>query len=342
MKSLKLEANGVLALEERPLPKPGQGQCLIRVKACGVCSTDIYRSHAEGAYFYPLVMGHEISGQIEAIGEDASGFSVGDNVAIFPLIPCFKCQECQNENYMLCHDYSYHGSRCEGGYAEFIAVNTWNLINIPPHISIVDAAFLEPTAVVVRAIRKAKLWEGSPQRILIVGSGFLGLILAHALLSRNAGHDIWVLDRNPFKLKKLPAQVNTLSSSEDIYNKTFDVIFEGTGSKQGMDVSIDQINRGGLVCLFGNPTVDMVISTERMSQILRKEASFQGVWNSSYKHAADDDWAFAISLIEEGLSPSKFVSHELTLETVPAFLSNCWDHKCGTTKFEHIKGIIKQ
>ena len=93
MKSLELVANGEFSLVNKETPSIKADQCLIRVSVCGVCSTDIYRSHDNGAYFYPLVMGHEIAGKIEAVGDDIRGFALGDEVGVFPLIPCFSCEE---------------------------------------------------------------------------------------------------------------------------------------------------------------------------------------------------------------------------------------------------------
>ena len=84
MESLELITNGEFNLVDKMSPTIKSNQCLIRVSACGVCSTDIYRSHDNGAYFYPLVMGHEIAGRVEAVGEEARQFSIGDEVAVFP------------------------------------------------------------------------------------------------------------------------------------------------------------------------------------------------------------------------------------------------------------------
>ena len=165
MQKLNLVNNGIFKLEDCPTPDIDTSQCLIRVNFCGVCSTDIYRSHSNEAYFYPLVMGHEISGTIQKVGENVTNLFPGDKVGVFPLIPCFSCNACSKGDYMLCHDYSYHGSRCSGGYADFMAVNAWNLVKIPDKIDIKDAAFLEPAAVVLHALQKCHLWDQEQKKI---------------------------------------------------------------------------------------------------------------------------------------------------------------------------------
>ena len=340
MNSLELVANGEFNLVKKKTPSIKGDQCLIRVSVCGVCSTDIYRSHDNGAYFYPLVMGHEIAGKIEAVGDEINGFALGDEVGVFPLIPCFSCEECAVENFMLCHDYSYHGSRCEGGYSELLAVNAWNLLKVPEGVDLKDAVFLEPTSVLVHAMRKSELWESSRRKVLIIGAGFLGLILAQILATRNADHEIWVMDKNAFKLDMLPTGVGKTTSLDDVKGQMFDNVFEGTGSAHGVGVAIDHIRRGGTICLLGNPSADVSIEQNLFGQLLRKEVRVQGSWNSAFRQDPDDDWSHVLNLMQQGLKPSQFVSHEFGLEGVPHFLRSCWDHKSGVGLFSHIKGLV--
>ena len=171
----------------------------------------------------------------------------------------------------------------EGGYSELLAVNAWNLLKIPEGVDINDAAFLEPTSVLVHAMRKSGLWEASRQKVLIIGSGFLGLILAQILATRNAGHEIWVTDRNAFKLDMLPASVNKAASPDYIKGQIFDTVFEGTGGAEGVGVAIDNVGRSGTICLLGNPSADVSIGQNRFGQLLRKKC---GVRDLGIRHFA--------------------------------------------------------
>ena len=130
MKIAELGKNGEITVKQRSKPNIRKHSCLIKIKYCGICSTDIYRAYNDGAYHYPLVMGHEISGVVEGIGKGCANFNLGDKVSVFPLLPCFSCDQCQQNNYALCINYSYYGSRCDGGYAEYLLVNSWNLMKI--------------------------------------------------------------------------------------------------------------------------------------------------------------------------------------------------------------------
>ena len=107
MKAVQLEANKHLKISEISIPKVNPDECLINIKVCGVCSSDIYRAFENGAYFYPLIMGHEISGQIIEIGEEIKNFKVGDSVSVFPLLPCFTCNSCKEKKYATCENYKY-------------------------------------------------------------------------------------------------------------------------------------------------------------------------------------------------------------------------------------------
>ena len=341
MQQLNLVKNGTLQLQNCAKPEYTSKQCLIETKFCGVCSTDIYRSHSNGAYFYPLVMGHEISGIIKNIGDEVTKFSIDDKVAIFPLIPCFSGLECDKGNYVLCHNYSYHGSRCSGGYADFMAVNEWNIIKVPDQIELRDAAFLEPTAVVLHVIRRSGAWNNNKKRILIIGAGFLGLLLVQMLLIKNPQHELYVLDRNKFKLNRLPKGVVGTTSADELRYRTFDLLFEGTGSSDVINLAIDSSERGGTICFLGNPLNDLHLPKKHFSNILRKELTLLGSWNSTFRHDSNDDWSMALEMMKNGLHPSQLVSHHLTLPNIDSFLKKCWYHKTGVKSFPHLKGLVE-
>ena len=113
------------------LPRLKKNEIEISIVKAGICSSDVQRSMDNGAYNYPLIMGHELAGIISKIGnENEDDFSVGEKVSIFPLLPCFGCNFCSKKLYSLCLNYSYYGSRCNGGFAEKIIVKKWNLKNL--------------------------------------------------------------------------------------------------------------------------------------------------------------------------------------------------------------------
>ena len=206
MKTVQLGANKVLNVLEELIPEISDDECLVKIKICGVCSSDIYRAFENGAYFYPLIMGHEISGQISKIGKNVNNFIVGDNVSVFPLIPCFRCQSCATKQYATCSNYKYYGSRNSGGFSEYISIKEWNLIKINS-IGFKNGALLEPLSVVVHGLKKASLLDkniaNDKRKICIIGAGFLGLLMSEIIFNMFSNCEIHVLDRNQFKLDYL-------------------------------------------------------------------------------------------------------------------------------------------
>ncbi|HLD76658.1 MAG TPA: alcohol dehydrogenase catalytic domain-containing protein, partial [Rickettsiales bacterium] len=330
MKAVVLTANQKMELQEITLAKLDDENCRIKIKNVGVCSSDIQRGFGGGAYFYPLIMGHELAGEVAEVGKNVKNFWKKDRVVIFPLLPCFKCEACVREVYAQCHDYSYYGSRQNGGYAEFIDVKPWNLIKIPSDISFQDAATTEPTSVVLHALKRAEVFQRLPKEIAIIGAGFLGLIMAQILQRKCPEVKITIIDRNQFKLdiaKKYVSETKLIKNEEE-WQKFIDleaknkycVVFEATGNPPSFSHSIEIVKHAGRAVWLGNITDDLTISKKNVSNILRKEIDIIGTWNSEYKGQENDDWIEALELMQEGLKPSEIVSYFIKLEEAPQIL----------------------
>ena len=189
MKAWVLHGIGDIRFEEVEEPDLKEREVLIQVRAAGICGSDIPRIYQNGAYRHPLIPGHEFSGVVVKTGIDADTDLKGKRVGVFPLIPCRECPPCSRKQYEMCRNYSYLGSRRDGGFAEFVAVPAENLIRLPDHVSFEAAAMMEPMAVAVHAMRRI-----SPcvfDRIVICGAGTIGMLLF--LFLREAGmRDIFV------------------------------------------------------------------------------------------------------------------------------------------------------
>ena len=107
MKSIVLTGNQKLIKQDIQTPAPKEGEYLIKVHSVGVCNSDIFRGFAGGAYHYPLVMGHEISGEVIALGVNVNKYGIGQKVVVFPLIPCGECEPCSDKQWVHCYDYDY-------------------------------------------------------------------------------------------------------------------------------------------------------------------------------------------------------------------------------------------
>ncbi|MDE7206536.1 MAG: alcohol dehydrogenase catalytic domain-containing protein, partial [Lachnospiraceae bacterium] len=170
MKAWVLHDVNRIHFEEVEKPRPAENEVLVSVKAAGICGSDIPRIYKTGAHVHPLVPGHEFSGQVIEVGKRAGTAWIGKRVGIFPLIPCGTCTACQKRHYELCRNYSYLGSRRNGGFAEYVAVPEWNLIELPDSVPYEEAAMLEPMAVAVHAMRRVQLHKNDTAVILGLGT----------------------------------------------------------------------------------------------------------------------------------------------------------------------------
>ena len=142
MKACVLHGNEDMRYEEYPTPEVTEGTIRVKVRAAGICGSDIPRVLNHGAHFYPVVLGHEFSGVIDAVGDGVTGLSVGDTVSGAPLLPCMKCPDCLSGNYALCKHYSFIGSRAQGAFADYVVIPAVNAVKYDPSIPFDQAAFI--------------------------------------------------------------------------------------------------------------------------------------------------------------------------------------------------------
>lgn len=188
MISLALVRNKKFKILEKPLKKLKSDHCRLNILVSGICASDIPRAYDLMAYHYPLVLGHEFVGRITEIGKNVTKFSRGDIVSAFPLIPCClnkkkfnNCENCKEEKFNLCNNYGYYGSRIDGSFTEFLDVNQWNLFKVSKNLPFEQSSLIEPMAVVFNIISKFKNDLNYKRKVLILGAGFLGQILARIL-----------------------------------------------------------------------------------------------------------------------------------------------------------------
>lgn len=135
MKAYVLHGISDYRYEEVEVPLAEPGSVLVRVRAAGICGSDIPRIYKTGAYSHPLIPGHEFAGEVVEVGECVDASWVGKRVGVFPLIPCMECPQCQQKQYEMCSHYNYLGSRTDGGFAEYVRVPKWNLIALPDSVT---------------------------------------------------------------------------------------------------------------------------------------------------------------------------------------------------------------
>lgn len=324
MKAWVLHDTKDIRWEDKEKPVPGEGEVLVRVRAVGICGSDIPRIYRDGAHRMPLVPGHEFSGEVAQLGEGVAEEWLHRRVGIFPLIPCRSCFACRREQYEMCRNYGYLGSRQDGGFAEYVTVPAANLISLPDSVSYEEAAMLEPMAVAIHAMRGIGADVGDT--VALCGLGTIGLLLVMFLLERRCR--VLAIGNKPIQKKLamelgLPEENYCDSRAEEVRNWVFhrtgglgaDVFFECVGKPETYAQAVELARPGGRVCLVGNPSADMGLKKEIYWKILRNQLTVRGTWNSSFTGRPEDDWHCVRELLEEGkIAPAKLISHRFSLE----------------------------
>jgi len=320
MKACVLHNINDLRCEEVQMPTPVEDEVLLRIHASGICGSDIQRVFEKGTYHFPTIPGHEFAGEITAVGSKSDEALLGQKAAVFPLLPCFSCPACQIGEYAQCQNYDYYGSRRDGGFAEYLCVNKWNLVMVPEQVSFEEAAMCEPAAVALHALSRAEINLGDT--VTIFGAGAIGIILAKIARLRGAGQVI-LADIDQTKLdfaQKLECGVCINNAKEDIAsiimkltgNKGSNVTVEGTGSGAALASCLAVTAAFGHVVLMGNPLGDMNIPQKAYWEILRKQLTLSGTWNSSY-NGFQNDWQKAIAAMPS-LRLSELITHRYRLD----------------------------
>ena len=177
MKAVVYQGNNkALSLEDVSPPEPGPGQLLISVSACGICGSDLH-AYQSGLLAPEIIMGHEFSGEILAVGEGTStAWQVGDRVNPMPGLICGHCDACKQERFYSCEDLQLTGFFVHGAYAEQVLVSEQLAVRVPDTLDLTQAALVEPMTVGLQAFRDAQLPLGG--KVLVIGAGVIGLAVA--------------------------------------------------------------------------------------------------------------------------------------------------------------------
>jgi L-iditol 2-dehydrogenase len=299
------------------VPRPGPDEVLLQVKAAGICGSDIPRVFEKGTYHFPTIPGHEFAGLIV---DAADKTLLGRRAAVFPLIPCGECGACQIGEYPQCKHYDYYGSRRDGAFAEYVAVKKWNLVFIPETVPFEHAAMCEPCAVAIHALSQVGIGLGDT--VVIFGAGTIGLLAAQIARGWGAAQVV-LADVDEAKLAfagELGFTHRINSKQEDpaeyVYRitggKGADVALEAAGVASALEGCLKSVKTFGKVVLMGNPAKNMDISQKAYWEILRKQLTLKGTWNSNYNDA-HNDWRLAVNCMENGtLSLEKLITHRFS------------------------------
>lgn len=320
MKALVLEGLGEMACRELDRPRPGAGEVLLRVRAAAVCGSDVSR-FLKGHRLYPLVLGHEASGEVVETGPGTDPALIGMRAALIPLIPCMRCAYCVQGLYSACTAYSFLGSRRDGGFAEFVALPVANLMPLPAGVDFESGALIEPATVARHALEMGRFAAG--QSVAVLGAGSVGLMAVQWLRRLGAGK-ILVSDLSEDNLacaRRLGAHGTISARNGDVARRLVeesgggvDLALELAGAPQALEQALLGVRPRGSVVLTGNQPKDAVFPAELMETITRKELEVHGTWMSYSAPFPGYEWEEAIAVMQAGaLSAAEIISHRFPL-----------------------------
>jgi L-idonate 5-dehydrogenase len=292
-----------LLIDELETPQPQPGQVQIRVRAGGICGSDLsyYFKGKSGDFAVrePFVLGHEVAGEVAALGEGVSGLRVGQRVAVNPGLNCGVCRFCVKGMPNHCLDMRFMGSastfpHMQGMFRQYITAAARQCVPVPDSLDYAQASMAEPLAVALHALKQAGSLVGA--NLLLVGCGPIGCIVLAA--ARRAGaHRIVALDLAPKALEMgaaLGADDTVLASDQtriDGWSRdrgTFDIVIEASGSPAGLDTALRAVRAGGAVIQLGNLPAGQ--SPVAANLVMAKELRYQGSFRftDEYAIAADE------------------------------------------------------
>ena len=317
MRAVLCDTPGTLRLIERPRPEPDEGQVVVRVRRMGVCGTDLHIFQGKHPYLeYPRVMGHELAGEVAAVGVGA-GLREGAPVYVMPYLTCGSCVACRQGKTNCCTSLQCLGVHCDGGMCDYLALPA-ELVFPTDGLPLDQAALVEFLAIGAHAARRAGIRGG--ERTLVVGAGPIGIAIA--LFARARGAQVTFLDPRADRLafcRDVLRLGDGLVAGEGTRDRLaaltggefFDLVFDATGNTGAMEDSFGWVAHGGTLVFVGVVRTDVRFSDPDFH---KREMTLKGSRNATI-----DDFREVLDAIRSGaIQVEKLITHRGRLEEAPA------------------------
>ena len=282
MKALFINCPGEMEVKEAAEPKPGAGEVLIRVRASGICGTDVHILEGGFPGAYPLIPGHEFCGEVVEVGPGCSRIKVGDRVAVEPNVPCNNCPECLRGDHHYCRNMIVPGVNRPGGFGEYVVVLERGVFSVGD-LDFAEGALVEPLSCVLHAVEM--LAPKMSDRALVMGAGPIGLMLGRVLKSRGIARVDYLerLDeRRNYAAKEGMGDV--FAGLDEVPEKHYECVLDATGVGMLVSEAANRFVRArGKVLIFGVPHLDSEIRLNHF-RVMRDEiqiiSSFTSIKNT--------------------------------------------------------------
>ncbi|EMF4725905.1 alcohol dehydrogenase catalytic domain-containing protein [Escherichia coli] len=301
MKSVVNDTDGIVRVAESVIPEiKHQDEVRVKIASSGLCGSDLPRIFKNGAHYYPITLGYEFSGYIDAVGSGVDDLHPGDAVACVPLLPCFTCPECLKGFYSQCAKYDFIGSRRDGGFAEYIVVKRKNVFALPTDMPIEDGAFIEPITVGLLAIQCAVALGAKSVTAIDISSEKLALAKSFGAMQT-------------FNSSEMSAPQMQSVLRELRFNQ---LILETAGVPQTVELAVEIAGPHAQLALVGTLHQDLHLTSATFGKILRKELTVIGSWMNYSSPWPGQEWETASRLLtERKLSLEPLIAHRGSFES---------------------------
>ena len=279
-------------IDDIPKPQINGDEILVKVMACGICGSDIKKIFDDKVK-KPIVLGHEVAGDVVEIGSNVKDFKIGNRVVITHHVPCCNCQYCKHENYSMCRQFK-STNIYPGGFSQFIRVPKENVsvgtLKIDKKVSYEEASFSEPLACCLYSLGKINLFQ--KDFVVIIGLGTIGLLF-YQLIKMNKAIPIGIdIDENRVDFAKkfgfdFALNPNKENITEEILNITkgigADLVILTAVNEKILNQSLSYIRDGGKIIIFAG-AIKKEIAKININELYRREISIIGSYSSSPKH----------------------------------------------------------
>jgi len=344
MKAARFYGGKDIRLETLPEPVPNFGEVLVKVKATGICGSELHGYHAKTtAPQPPRTGGHELAGEVVALGEGVTKHKIGDRVAVEPIVPCNDCPECLSGNYNICSKLEHIGSIARGGgFAEYTVAPEDNVYTLPNNVSFEAGALTEVYAVAVHALSLTPVRPGD--LVAVIGSGPIGLSIAQIADIAGAG-SVAVLGKpdGPLKLAEemigvVPINVDTTKPLEAVRTwaggRGANVVFEAVGgTAPTLQQATEIAAKRGRICMVGGHTVPLTLNTRYARS---RELSI--TWCFCYgRRDGKKEFQIALNLMgTKKFEPTSLITHRFSLDDI----NEAFAVAAGREQYGSVKVIV--
>jgi 2-desacetyl-2-hydroxyethyl bacteriochlorophyllide A dehydrogenase len=322
MQAVVFPAPETIAVEQVPDPSCGRDEVIVQVAGCGICGTDLHIYRNEYMSSFPLIAGHEFAGTVVEVGKEVMDFRPGERVTVDPNLYCGHCYFCRNEQANHCLNWQGVGVTRNGAFAEYVAAPARATYHVPDNLTDTQAAFVEPLACVIHALKRLRVWPGD--EVLIFGAGPMGVLLMQALRHSGASQ-IVVVDKQAERLA-LAGQwgaTATLSAGPELPDGLrqlapygFAVVVDATGIPAVIEQAFSYLKPRGQFLQFGVAPRDASIT-------LRPYDIFHHDWSIIGSFAVCYTFQSALAWLSSGVVDVRpLVSHTYPLADFAAALQN--------------------